>query len=156
MPDTDKTTILYLDTAPAVGGSVISLLELLKGLDKERYQPLVVCFAEHPYVQRYEQAGAHVVAWNEYGSPDYRPSWAGAVRQTAPVQRWKEGQIGGRLYHSLGFGLWLARRGLPRATPVSYTHLTLPKIYPVSLSVGAVSLKTTHVTIAYSTASSPS
>ncbi|HNT05071.1 MAG TPA: glycosyltransferase family 4 protein [Anaerolineae bacterium] len=116
MPDTDKTTILYLDTAPAVGGSVISLLELLKGLDKERYQPLVVCFAEHPYVQRYEQAGAHVVAWNEYGSPDYRPSWAGAVRQTAPVQRWKEGQIGGRLYHSLGFGLWLARRGLPRAT----------------------------------------
>lgn len=115
MPDTGKTTILYLDTAPAVGGSVISLLELLKGLDKELYQPVVVTFTDHPYVQRYEQAGARVVVWSEYQSSDHRPSWARAMRQTSPMKRWKEGRVGGRVYHGLGLGLWLAQRGFPRA-----------------------------------------
>ena len=116
MPDTSKTTILYLDTAPSVGGSVISLLELLKGLDKEQYRPLVVCFVDHSYVQRYEQAGAQVIVWNEYQNPDHRPSWAGAARQTIPVKRWREGRFGAKVYHGLGLGLWLLRRGLPRAS----------------------------------------
>lgn len=115
MPDTGKSTILYLDTAPAVGGSVVSLLELLKGLDQELYRPIVVSFADHSYVCRYEQAGAQVVVWNEYTSPDHRPSWVGTVRQAAPVRRWRRAKLGSTLYHGLGFGLWLARRGLPRA-----------------------------------------
>jgi glycosyltransferase involved in cell wall biosynthesis len=116
VPDTGKTTILYLDTAPAVGGSVISLLELLKGLDKQVYQPVVVTYTGHPYVQRYEQAGAQVVVWNEYQRPDHRPSWTGPIRQAVPVKRWKEGKVGSRVYHGLGLGLWLVRRGLPRAS----------------------------------------
>ena len=43
------TPILYIDLAPAPGGSLISLTLLLQALDKSRWQPAVVLARQNPY-----------------------------------------------------------------------------------------------------------
>ena len=116
--------VLYLDTAPTVGGSVVSLYELLKGLDRSRFEPLVVTYAAHEYVQRFRALGAEVLVWEDLGrAPDYRPAWAGPARQSLVARSLQRLSLrsrlctrwGAALYHGLGFGLLLARRVWPRA-----------------------------------------
>ncbi len=43
------TRILYMDFAPFPGGSVISLAHLVRGLDWERWRPMVVLSAQNPF-----------------------------------------------------------------------------------------------------------
>ena len=45
------------------------------------------------------------------------------------MKRWKEGKVGSRVYHGLGLGLWLVRRGLPRASRL----LSVARKYGASL-----------------------
>lgn len=108
--------VLYLDTAPTVGGSVVSLYELLKGLDRSRFEPLVVTYAAHEYVPRFRALGAEVLVWEALSrAPDYRPAWAGPARQSLVARSLQRMRWGAALYHGLGFGLLLARRVWPRA-----------------------------------------
>ena len=107
--------ILYLDTAPTVGGSVVSLYELLRKLDRTRYDPLVVVYAPHEYVERFRAWGVEVVVWNVYQSADHRPAWMRQTR-TSPAARWlRQASWGSSLYHAPGFAALLVRRVWPRA-----------------------------------------
>lgn len=58
--DDKKIKILYLDHTPFIGGAQISLIEHLKKLDRQRFEPLVGCTAkakELGLTDRYELAG---------------------------------------------------------------------------------------------------
>ncbi|MGQ9492140.1 MAG: glycosyltransferase family 4 protein [Anaerolineae bacterium] len=112
---TRKHRVLYLDAAPDVGGSVISLYELFKGLDRARYEPILVTYAPHAYVDRFRALGAEVIVWDIYNMPDHRPGWVSQARQSKLVQWFRKSRWGSTLYHGLGFGLLLARRLWPRA-----------------------------------------
>jgi glycosyltransferase involved in cell wall biosynthesis len=110
-----KYRLLYLDTAPTAGGSVISLYELLKKLDRSRYEPTVVTYAPHAYVERFRALGLDVVAWNAYAARDHRPTWVRAARESAAVGSLQQRASGSSLYHALGFAVMLMRRVWPRA-----------------------------------------
>ncbi|MBN1400907.1 MAG: glycosyltransferase family 4 protein [Anaerolineae bacterium] len=80
--------ILYIDLAPAVGGSVISLYLLVKGLDRARYEPRVVLCSSNGYVQRFRDLGVAVMT---------------VETQTA-------GQLSSEASEGEGGGIWLALR----------------------------------------------
>jgi glycosyltransferase involved in cell wall biosynthesis len=107
--------VLYLDTAPTVGGSVISLYELLRGLDRDHYEPIVVAYAPHEYIQRFRDLGVEVTVWNAYNTADHRPTWVGPVKESLPLRWLRHSGWGSRLYHACGFGLLVLRRVWPRA-----------------------------------------
>ena len=52
--------VLYLHTTSEVGGSDVSLLRLVEGLDRSRFQPVVALPSDGPLVPRLEQAGCDV------------------------------------------------------------------------------------------------
>jgi len=54
------TTILYLHTTSEIGGSDVSLLRLVEGLDRNRYTVIVALPADGPLVPRLRDAGAEV------------------------------------------------------------------------------------------------
>ena len=64
-----------------IGGSHYSLLYLVKGLDRTRYQPVVVFYIDHSLVPEYRAAGIEVHVWNHPKS-----YWIGAEAKSAP--RW--------------------------------------------------------------------
>ena len=54
------TTILYLHTTSEIGGSDVSLVRLVEGLDRERYSLIVALPSDGPLVPRLRAAGARV------------------------------------------------------------------------------------------------
>ena len=110
-----RRRVLFLDTAPTVGGSVISLYELIRGLDRRDYDPLVVTYAPHAYAERFRAVGAKVISWQFCGAPDHRPGWVHRTRSATPARRLQQNAAGSALYHGLGFGLFFMRRVWPRA-----------------------------------------
>lgn len=111
-----KYRVLYLDTAPTAGGSVVSLYELLRNLDRSTFVPTVLAYTQHRYVERFRDLGLEVMVWNANGTQDHRPKWVKGARQLAPVD-WLRGRaLGARLYHRLGFAVLLMRRIWPRAS----------------------------------------
>lgn len=113
-----RQRVLYVDTAPTVGGSVVSLYELLKNLDRSRYEPVVVACAPHAYVANYRSLGVRVVV-DTPPAQDHRPAWLKEARDSGPVRWWLRTALGPRLYHALGFAMLLARRTWPRARALS-------------------------------------
>jgi glycosyltransferase involved in cell wall biosynthesis len=55
------TTVLYLHTTSEIGGSDVSLVRLVEGLDRARYRAVVALPADGPLVARLRAAGATVV-----------------------------------------------------------------------------------------------
>ena len=106
--------VLYLETGLGVGGSVISLYELLKGLDRTRYEPIVVTYANHAYVGRFRALGADVVVWDASQVPDHRPKWAGSARSSLPARLLRRTGWGTALYHGVGLSFYFVRRLWPR------------------------------------------
>jgi glycosyltransferase involved in cell wall biosynthesis len=47
-----------------VGGSYFSLLYLVKGLDRTRYQPTVVFYHDHALIPAFREAGAETLVWS--------------------------------------------------------------------------------------------
>ncbi|MBM4428730.1 MAG: glycosyltransferase family 4 protein [Chloroflexi bacterium] len=111
----DKHRVLYVDSAPTAGGSVVSLYELLRGLDRDRYEPIVVFYAPHAYVDHFRDLGLQVYVWDAYAAPDHRPIWVKDRRQSSIARCLRQTAWGSRLYHALGFALLLRRRVWPRA-----------------------------------------
>jgi len=112
----DKRRILYLDTAPSVGGSVISLYGLLAHLDRSRYEPYVVCSVEHEYVARFRELGVEVfVEDGRSVAADHRPAWAADVRRSSLGEIARRLPVARSLYHGLGFALYVAGVLWPRA-----------------------------------------
>jgi glycosyltransferase involved in cell wall biosynthesis len=106
--------VLYLETGLGVGGSVISLYELLRGLDRSRYQPIVVTYAAHAYVDKFRALGAEVVVWDAHQAPDHRPKWAGSARASLPGRWLRKSGWGMALYHGVGLVFLFTRRLWPR------------------------------------------
>lgn len=111
----EKCRLLYIDTAPSAGGSVVSLYELLRNLDRAVFEPMVVTYAPHAFVDRFQALGLQVIVWNAYEQSDHRPVWVKETRGSGPLRWLRSMPWGARLYHVLGFVLLLARRVWPRA-----------------------------------------
>jgi glycosyltransferase involved in cell wall biosynthesis len=58
--------ILYIEEPKGIGGSVIGLYELIRGIDLSRYEPIVL-FHEptHPYCQKFREMGIKVLTLGE-------------------------------------------------------------------------------------------
>jgi len=56
-----RARVLYVEKPVAVGGSVISLLELVRGLDTDRYEPVVLFFGPNPYRERFTTLGVGIL-----------------------------------------------------------------------------------------------
>ncbi len=52
-----RRRILYLDHTAALGGGEVALLNLLKHLDRSRYEPVVCLFADGPLTGLLRDAG---------------------------------------------------------------------------------------------------
>ncbi|MGC8827389.1 MAG: glycosyltransferase, partial [Anaerolineae bacterium] len=76
-----RRRILYVEMAHAFGGSIVSLYQLMRGLDKERYEPVVLFYRPNPFVRRFEEAGAKVLVLGNAAPP------AGAGRPAVPASR---------------------------------------------------------------------
>ncbi len=61
LPGADPRRVLYLHTTSEVGGSDVSLVRLVEGLDRSRFHPIVALPSDGPLVRRLEAAGADVV-----------------------------------------------------------------------------------------------
>jgi glycosyltransferase involved in cell wall biosynthesis len=52
-----KRRILFLEQSTAIGGGVLSLLELARGLDRNEFEPMVLFYWDHPARERFDRAG---------------------------------------------------------------------------------------------------
>jgi len=97
--------ILYVDLAPAVGGSVISLHHLVEGLDKERYQPHVVLAASNDYAARFRELSVPVtlVGGARAMVDDAEQPAVSTLRHSGLVQAIKRNALGEQLVHTTGF-----------------------------------------------------
>lgn len=111
---THPDPVLYLETGLGVGGAVISLYELLKGLDRTRYQPIVVTYTNHAYVDKFRALGAEVVVWDMAQVADHRPKWARAARESLLARWLRKTRWGRAVYHGTGLAFYFARRLWPR------------------------------------------
>ena len=103
----DPWRILFIDLAPAVGGSVISLYHLVKGLNPNYYEPHVILCASNGYASRFRDLGVKVRLLGEsIASPSggSEGRWSG-LRQSR-LSRWvKRSRFGEQLVHLAGFYL---------------------------------------------------
>lgn len=76
-----RRRVLYVEMAHAFGGSIVSLYQLVRGLDRERYEPVVLFYRPNPFVRRFEEAGAKVLVLGNAAPP------AGVGRPAAPAPR---------------------------------------------------------------------
>jgi glycosyltransferase involved in cell wall biosynthesis len=90
-----------------IGGSYYSLLYLVKGLDRRRFEPLVVFHAENGLLPRFHEAGIETVVW-----PRIPPAtFAERVPALRPVQQ--AVNIGrGYLWQAAAQAMFLRRRGV--------------------------------------------
>ena len=68
-----------------VGGSYFSLLYLVKGLDRRRYQPTVVFYADHILAPAFRETGAEVLIWKRPAPLRFGVARQGALRLLARV-----------------------------------------------------------------------
>ena len=102
-----RRRILYVDMAPSVGGSIISLYGLLKGLDRTCYEPSLVLRRGHPAIARFEalDIDVHPVDAGYTGAMASASPRLGRVRRSKLVRLLKRSTTGERLVHEAGF--WL-------------------------------------------------
>jgi glycosyltransferase involved in cell wall biosynthesis len=61
----ERRRILYVEKPVSVGGSVIGLYELVRGLDTSRYEPVVAFYGPNPYRDRFRALGVPVITLSE-------------------------------------------------------------------------------------------
>jgi glycosyltransferase involved in cell wall biosynthesis len=76
-------TVLYVSHETECGGAEISLVELMRGLDRSRFRPVLVTSAEGPLAERAREAAVvvHLVEMRR------RLGWPGAARTLARLAR---------------------------------------------------------------------
>jgi glycosyltransferase involved in cell wall biosynthesis len=60
----DTRRVLYVEMAHGMGGSLVSLLQLVRGLDRSRYEPVVLFYWDNPFVERFRELGIEVIVWS--------------------------------------------------------------------------------------------
>lgn len=76
MPAREPRAILYLHTTSEVGGSDVSLVRLVEGLDRARYRAYVALPSDGPLVPRLKAAGASVIVLPAMLKLTSRRGWA--------------------------------------------------------------------------------
>jgi glycosyltransferase involved in cell wall biosynthesis len=60
-----KRRILYVEKPPFVGGSITGLFELVRGLDRDRFEPVVLFHGPNPFRERFREIGVQVETLSE-------------------------------------------------------------------------------------------
>ncbi|MDY6876439.1 MAG: glycosyltransferase family 4 protein [Chloroflexota bacterium] len=68
-----RPRILYIEKPTDVGGSVISLYELVRGLDTSLYEPIVLFYGPNPYREQFRTLGVKVITLSEQPQPATPP-----------------------------------------------------------------------------------
>jgi glycosyltransferase involved in cell wall biosynthesis len=121
--------ILFVEKPIFVGGSVISLYELVRGLDTTLYEPVVLFYGPNPYRQRFEALGAKVMTLSERapaaGPPGGHPKRDIAASLSRYSPALAEGYRAAKESYLLGRRDWpLARRiaRLIKAEAIDLVH----------------------------------
>jgi glycosyltransferase involved in cell wall biosynthesis len=89
--------VLYLEHSPALGGSCVSLLQLLRGLDPARYRPVVALARPTAELARfYGEAGVPVIDWPGISTLEHTTAFWSELRRpvtwpplAAALLRWR-------------------------------------------------------------------
>lgn len=81
------TRILFVEDAPSLGGSVFSLLQLVRGLERERYEPLVLFRHDLAARKDFESAGVPTAAWSSITGRSQKAPSSEPLRPLAPFKR---------------------------------------------------------------------
>lgn len=68
--------ILYVERSAFIGGSVISLYELVRGLDTDLYEPIVLFLEPNPYQEQFRALGVKVISLRKHFSRSPQPTHA--------------------------------------------------------------------------------
>jgi glycosyltransferase involved in cell wall biosynthesis len=107
--------VLYIERPVRVGGSVISLYELVRGLDTSRYEPVVLFHGPNPYREQFQALGVQVIVLSEQ-SPAV-PSTVSQRDIAASLSRYGNWLATG--YRTAKEVYLLARWDLPLAWPLA-------------------------------------
>lgn len=107
--------VLFVDNAPQVGGSLVSLYHLVWGLDRSRFEPVVLIPEGNPFAARFSTLGVRVLTRPWANTPPQSPALLQGVMRTSAVQRLRGSDWGRRLYHTMGFLVKHMPRILARA-----------------------------------------
>jgi len=109
--------ILYVDLAPAAGGSVISLYHLVRGLNRERYLPLVLLAEGQPLLDRFQALPDVAVRTmlSRQGRGDEYPTSVETLRQSALLAWLRELPGFTPTWQAVGSAVRLARIVWPAA-----------------------------------------
>ncbi len=113
--NTRRYRILYIEKPASVGGSVISLYELVRGLDRDRYEPVVLFHGPNPYRGRFQALGVKVIVLSDKtpSAPPDGPQWDIAASLGQYSRRWSEGYRAAKQFYLL------LRRDVPLARRVA-------------------------------------
>ena len=60
-----KQRILFVERPPFVGGSITGLFELVRGIDREKYEPVMLFHGPNPYREKFRELGFQVETLSE-------------------------------------------------------------------------------------------
>ena len=112
--------VLFIDLAPAAGGSVVSLFHLVTHLDPAQYEPVVVLSEQNPF-DRFAGAGISLV---RVQTPQWQPQPAGAVTSV------RAGRVGGTMRSGRLAGPWHFAGDLRR-----YRNDVWPLVGPIMAAI---------------------
>ncbi len=95
--------ILYLDLSPNIGGSVISLEQLLKRLDRSVFVPTLILAERSPASPRFRALGIEVIRVQTFTAD---------MARTSPITQYVKSQVSPRrgVIGSILSGLWVGAR----------------------------------------------
>jgi len=112
-----RRRILYVEKNPSIGGSVISLYELVRGLDTSLYEPVLLFYGAHPYRERFRALGVKVITLSEQ-APTATPSVGSQRDIAASLSRYGHWLAAG--YRAAKQVYLLVRRDWPLARRLAY------------------------------------
>ncbi|MDH7489586.1 MAG: glycosyltransferase family 4 protein [Anaerolineae bacterium] len=107
--------VLFVDKAPQMGGSLVSLYHLVRGLDRTRFEPIVLVAEGNPSSARFSALGVRVLTRPWANTPPQASPLLQGLTRTSAVRKLRDWEWGRRLYHSVGFLVKYLPRILERA-----------------------------------------
>lgn len=107
--------VLYVDKAPQIGGSLVSLYHLVRGLDRSRFEPIVLVAEGNPFAARFSDLDVQVLTRPWANVPPQASPWLQGVAKAPAVRKLRTWAWGRRLYHAAGFAVKHLPRILERA-----------------------------------------
>ncbi|GAB4506122.1 MAG: hypothetical protein Kow00123_02600 [Anaerolineales bacterium] len=107
--------VLYVDKAPQIGGSLVSLYHLVRGLDRARFEPIVLVAEGNPFAERFSDLGAQVLTRPWANTPPQTSPMLQGLTRTSAARKLRDWEWGRRLYHGFGFLVKHLPRLLERA-----------------------------------------